>query len=139
MDIDNDEVIHQENSTSTASVEVNQIEENNEQTEHQTKPKRKSKRIPLIVLTVIAVVIIGAGVGVWVWHEDPSFCNAICHDPMDPYVEGYYSGDAKLMVTAHAEAGEDCLSCHWQGLMANGKGRVGCFRAWADIWRGGNH
>ena len=21
-----------------------------------------------------------------VWHEQPSFCNAICHDPMDPYL-----------------------------------------------------
>ena len=37
---------------------------------------------------VVAVAII-AGAGLWVWHEQPSFCAAICHVPMDPYLETY--------------------------------------------------
>ena len=53
-----------------------------------------------------------AGAGFWVWHEQPSFCNAICHSPMDYYVETYDSGDPQLGVTVHAKAGESCLDCH---------------------------
>ena len=38
---------------------------------------------------------VGAGLslihisGFWVWHEQPSFCAAICHTPMDEYLETY--------------------------------------------------
>ena len=46
-------------------------------------PKRKRKKWPITV-GVIAVVLVVAGAGFWVWHEQPSFCNAICHTPMDP-------------------------------------------------------
>ena len=60
----------------------------------------------------MAAVIVVAGAGFWVWHETPSFCNAICHSPMDSYVDTYYSGDQGMLVTAHAEAGNNCLSCH---------------------------
>ena len=60
----------------------------------------------------MAAVIVVAGAGFWVWHEQPSFCNAICHSPMDYYVETYDSGDPNLGVTAHAKAGESCLDCH---------------------------
>ena len=38
---------------------------------------------------VVAVVLIAAGAGFWVWHEQPSFCNAICHTPMDQYNATY--------------------------------------------------
>ena len=31
---------------------------------------------------------------------------------MDSYVDTYYSGDQGMLVTAHAEAGKNCLSCH---------------------------
>lgn len=75
------------------------------------RPK-KSRRKLFTVLGIIAAVIIVAGIGGFIWHESPSFCNAICHDPMDPYVEGYYSGDASLLVTAHAAEGDECLDCH---------------------------
>ena len=67
-------------------------------------PKRKAKR-GWIIGGVVAAVIVVAGAGFWVWHETPSFCNAI-------YVDTYYSGDQGMLVTAHAEAGNNCLSCH---------------------------
>lgn len=74
-------------------------------------PKKRPKR-GWIVAGVVAAVIVVAGAGFWVWHEQPSFCNAICHSPMDYYVETYDSGDPQLGVTAHAKAGESCLDCH---------------------------
>lgn len=74
-------------------------------------PKRKVKR-GWIVAGVVAAVIVVAGVGFRVWHETPGFCNSVCHSPMDSYVETYYSGDKGMLVTAHAEANENCLSCH---------------------------
>ena len=74
-------------------------------------PKRKVKR-GWIVAGVVAAVIVVAGVGFWVWHETPGFCNSVCHSPMDSYVETYYSGDKGMLVTAHADADENCLSCH---------------------------
>ena len=74
-------------------------------------PKKHPKR-GWIVAGVVAAVIVVAGAGFWVWHEQPSFCNAICHSPMDYYVETYDSGDPQLGVTVHAKAGESCLDCH---------------------------
>ncbi|MEI3230567.1 MAG: cytochrome c3 family protein [Gordonibacter pamelaeae] len=70
--------------------------------------KKRPKR-GWIVAGVVAAVIVVAGAGFWVWHEQPSFCNAICHSPMDYYVETYDSGDPQLGVTVHAKAGESCL------------------------------
>ena len=46
-------------------------------------PKGKNKKKPAIVAGTVAVVLVLAGAGFWVWHEQPSFCNAICHSPMD--------------------------------------------------------
>ena len=68
-------------------------------------PKGKNKKKSAIVAGTVAVVLVLAGAGFWVWHEQPSFCNAICHSPMDKYVESYSSGDAGMLVTQHAEAG----------------------------------
>ena len=45
-------------------------------------PKKRPKR-GWIVAGAVAAVIVVAGAGFWVWHEQPSFCNAICHSPMD--------------------------------------------------------
>ena len=73
--------------------------------------KKKRRKWP-VVAGVVAVVLVAAGAGFWVWHESPAFCNAICHSPMDPYVESYESGDESLMVTAHAREGYTCLQCH---------------------------
>ncbi|MCI8467979.1 MAG: cytochrome c3 family protein [Eggerthellaceae bacterium] len=72
---------------------------------------RRARRRWSIVVAVVAVVVLVAGGGFWVWHEQPSFCNAICHVPMDPYVEGYYEDDA-LMAHAHQVEGTTCLQCH---------------------------
>ena len=74
-------------------------------------PKKRPKR-GWIVAGLVAAIIVVAGAGFWVWHEQPSFCNAICHSPMDYYVETYDSGDPNLGVTVHAKAGESCLDCH---------------------------
>lgn len=76
------------------------------------EPRRSGKRRRWpIVAGVVAVVVLVAGAGFWTWHEQPSFCNAICHEPMDNYVEGYYH-DATLMANTHAQEGITCLECH---------------------------
>lgn len=89
-------------------------------------PKKKIKRWPIVV-GVIAIVVIAAGAGFWVWHEQPGFCNAICHTPMDAYNKTYdqvagekgedkwgneVSNTNAMMVVTHKDAGEDCLACH---------------------------
>ena len=64
------------------------------------------------VAAVVAAILVVAGVGMWVWHEQPSFCNAVCHTPMDSYVEAYYADDATLLATSHRVADVSCLDCH---------------------------
>lgn len=88
-------------------------------------PKKKKKK--WIVIGVLAVVLVAAGAGFWVWHETPGFCGAICHTPMNEYVEGYdqdygvegidkygnkVTNTASMLAVSHKVAGEDCLSCH---------------------------
>jgi hypothetical protein len=53
-------------------------------------PKRSHKK-RWIAGAVVAVAVV-AGFGFNAWHETPGFCNAICHDPMDAYVETYTQG-----------------------------------------------
>ena len=50
--------------------------------------QKKKKKWPIVVGVVVAVLVV-AGAGFWVWHEQPSFCNAICHTPMDAYLPTY--------------------------------------------------
>jgi hypothetical protein len=76
------------------------------------KEKGRKGRKRLIVVGVIVAVIAVAGVGFAVWHEQPGFCNFICHNPMDKYVETYSSGDDSFQITAHAQADIACLDCH---------------------------
>jgi len=66
----------------------------------------------LIITIVIILVIACLGVGFAVWHEQPSFCNAICHKPMDPYVQSYGSGNTACLSAVHAKQGMKCLDCH---------------------------
>ena len=93
-------------------------------------PKTRSRKLTKkmqAVIGVIVVVVIAAGAGFWVWHEQPSFCNAICHAPMDPYLPTYQSepgqasidkwgnpvSDASSMLAAtHRVEGDSCLDCH---------------------------
>ena len=51
-------------------------------------PAPRTRKWPIVV-GVVVVVLIAAGAGFWVWHEQPSFCAAICHTPMDEYLETY--------------------------------------------------
>lgn len=90
------------------------------------EPAKKKKKWPIVV-GVIVVVLVVAGIGMWTWHEQPSFCNAVCHTPMDTYVETYnatpgqagtdkwgneVSNSSAMMVVVHKEAGVNCLGCH---------------------------
>ncbi len=85
------------------------------------------KRKPLIIAAVVAVVVVIAGAGFFVWHEQPSFCAAICHTPMDRYLATYEAelgqpttdkwgnevADASgMLATVHRAEGENCLACH---------------------------
>ena len=89
-------------------------------------PKIKNKK-RAIVIGVIAVVLIAAGVGFWVWHEQPSFCSAIFHTPMDSYGATYdqelnTTGTDKwgntventrgMLCLTHKATGATCMSCH---------------------------
>lgn len=90
-------------------------------------PRRRARKIP-IALGTLAVILVAAGAGFWVWHEQPSFCNAICHTPMDPYLPTYEAEpggeavdkwgneveDAGAMLAAshRASAKATCLDCH---------------------------
>lgn len=77
------------------------------------EPRRRRSYKGWIVAGVIVAVVVAAGIGFWIWHEQPSFCNAICHSPMDYYVDSYYSGENPQQgIYWHAAAGETCLSCH---------------------------
>lgn len=80
-----------------------------------------------MVAAVVAAILVVAGVGMWVWHEQPSFCGAICHTPMDNYLTTYESdlnspatdkwgnevADPHTMLAAyHGKLGNDCMDCH---------------------------
>ncbi len=73
---------------------------------------RKAKHWP-VVISAIAVVAIAVLVAFLHWHEEPTFCNAFCHQPMDRYVEGYYSQDMSMEAAVHEQNGVTCLGCHW--------------------------
>lgn len=71
---------------------------------------RRRRRWPVAV-GVAAAIVVAAGAGFWAWHEQPSFCNAVCHNPMDAYVEGYYEAP-ETVAYAHQVEGVTCLQCH---------------------------
>ncbi|MDR3137107.1 MAG: cytochrome c3 family protein [Coriobacteriales bacterium] len=94
--------------------------------------KKRQKKWP-IVLGIVAIVVVAAGAGLWVWHEQPSFCNAICHTPMDTYLDTWnneldaagvdkYGNEVSdthgMLVVTHKQpieeggADAECLSCH---------------------------
>ena len=88
--------------------------------------KRISKRAKVTIGVILAVVLVG-GIGFYQWHEQPSFCGAICHNPMDMYLVNYTDGqndaygnemktDAHkmaMMAYMHKEVNsQTCLQCH---------------------------
>ena len=95
-------------------------------TTEEAAPKKKGKKWSIVV-GVVVVVLIAAGAGFWVWHEQPSFCAAICHTPMDEYLETYeqepgttgvdkwgneVSNTNAMLAVSHKAQGKDCMSCH---------------------------
>ncbi|MDR3053309.1 MAG: cytochrome c3 family protein [Coriobacteriales bacterium] len=85
--------------------------------------KKKSVKKTLLITAIVLVVMVGGVAGTYaVLHDDPGFCNALCHSPMDPYVASYEQGisikkdqsSAVLLVARHKESAADinCLSCH---------------------------
>lgn len=114
------------------SVESNNIpsEDHGPSAESTAKPsptsKRKRTRTAIIAGVAVAIVIV-AGAGFWVWHEQPSFCGAICHTPMDNYLATYEADlnepttdkwgnevtDPHSMLAAyHGKLGNTCMDCH---------------------------
>ena len=90
------------------------------------EPAKRKKKWPIVV-GVIAAVALLAGIGMFIWHEQPSFCGAICHAPMDAYLEGYqqednaagvdkYGNDVanthSMLAVSHASQKLACLDCH---------------------------
>lgn len=89
-------------------------------------PKRKSHRAA-VAAAVVAIVVVAAGIGLWTWHEQPSFCGAICHTPMDSYLATYeasldepttdkwgnpVSDPHAMLAAVHAAEGDTCMDCH---------------------------
>ncbi len=97
-----------------------------ERSEAVSAPKRRGRRAA-VAIGVVAAVLIAAGAGFAVWHEQPGFCGAICHTPMDGYLATYEadpSGAAadkwgnevadasSMLASTHAGFGKTCLDCH---------------------------
>lgn len=74
------------------------------------KRKRRAGKIIGAVCGVLVLIVALTGVGYLVFHDSPTFCNAVCHNPMDKYVENYYEGND--MARIHMEANVLCVDCH---------------------------
>lgn len=79
-----------------------------QQTERPSSKRRKG----IAIAGVVTAVIVLAAAGGLVWHEQPSFCGTICHDPMNYYVEGYYSENEACLASVHEQQQITCLECH---------------------------
>lgn len=87
--------------------------------------RKKPRKLPIVIGTA-AVVVAVAGAGFWTWHEQPSFCGAIGHTPMDAYLTTYETGavdkygnqvddegKTAMMSYLHKNVADaTCLSCH---------------------------
>lgn len=94
--------------------------------------RRRSNRF-YATLGIIVLVLAVSGGGFWVWHEQPSFCGAVCHTPMDPYLTVYeqepntqgvdkwgneVENTSTMLAVSHkvskdaGGADATCLSCH---------------------------
>lgn len=89
--------------------------------------KKKSKKKWPIVVGIAVAVLIASGAGLWVWHEQPSFCSAICHTPMDMYNKTYdqelgtagvdkwgneVENTDSMLAVHHKALGKTCMDCH---------------------------
>ena len=106
-----------QDATSASPGKTDQIEDANFGSDAQAQFK-KGKKAPkskkkFITLGVIVAVIVVAGVGFGVWHNQPSFCNSVCHSPMDNYVNGYYNNSTESAgANTHQVNNVTCLQCH---------------------------
>lgn len=92
--------------------------------EKKEKAPNSHKKRNIFIGVCAAVVVLAVAFAAW--HEQPSFCNAICHTPMDAYFVTYDAGDmdkfgndisaedAKGMMSYAHKADNDvtCLNCH---------------------------
>lgn len=95
------------------------------ETQNTPRPARKGRK-GTVVAGVVAAVVVVAAVGLFVWHEQPSFCAALCHTPMDAYYDSYATGETdkygmevqeanRASMTAYqhqVQAGTTCMGCH---------------------------
>lgn len=111
-------------------MDANETNRNEVESKSALGPKKFAKKRCRysVVLAVVALVIVIAGAGLWTWHEQPSFCAAICHTPMDGYLETYeeepgqtgldkwgneVTNSSSMMAPTHrVGAGTDCMDCH---------------------------
>lgn len=113
-----------EEKTQKLQVEEAQETANTDSSAKKKLPKRK--RMAITAASVVAVIVL-AGAGFAVWHEQPSFCNAICHNPMDPYLPTYEAplgqaatdkwgneveDSSSMLATVHRQVGKTCMDCH---------------------------
>ena len=91
-------------------VEVEQQVDQTEEEPQEASPKKKRSKWKII--GIVVGVIVALSVGFFVWHDTPGFCNAICHEPMDPYVQSIASGDQGMMSVVHIQNNVRCLGCH---------------------------
>lgn len=87
-----------------------------ENEESQKKKTGRGVRVLIIVGLVLTVIIVGVGGAYLGFHDNPRFCNAICHSPMDNYVVSYETGNNAQEAAGHAQAGVGCLDCHEASL-----------------------
>ena len=81
---------------------------------HAPKSKKKNKKFVIIGVVVVVIAILGFGFNAW--HNTPGFCNSVCHDPMDYYVNGYNGNASTSQASAgaqeHKAENVSCLQCH---------------------------
>lgn len=114
------------NEDTKKEVPTSQQTETVEATEGTTPKRPRGKRWPMVAGVVVAVLVV-AGAGLFVWHEQPSFCAAICHTPMDEYLATYdqemgqpgidkwgneVTNTAGLMAVVHKDSDVACMGCH---------------------------
>jgi hypothetical protein len=77
---------------------------------------KSPQRIWIIFIMSFAAFIALSGLvtGGVIWHKQPRFC-AMCHTPMNNYVQNYFGGDTTLQITRHAVGDTlklKCVDCH---------------------------
>ena len=101
--------------TDDNSVIIEPEQQASEESQKEAARTKRSKKIGKfyrwqIVLVVVIAVVAVSGLGFYKWHESPSFCDAICHTPQDPYNPTYF-----------AEPGQPATD-KWGNSVANARG-----------------